>query len=134
MPEPDDFERFLEDQSIDPAQLFTDVPPPLPPSVEKAPSGHTPMGQITLEGQAYRSLSGGKMPWWVIISAWIIFGLPCLAITIIAATSGDLTLLVMLAFPAIILMVLWRGTQAKIASQREQAERKARRKRDMREK
>jgi hypothetical protein len=86
-----------------------------------------------LEGRAYRGLSGGRMPWWVIISAWIIFGLPCLVITLIAATSGDLSLLAVLAFPAIILIVLWRGTQAKISNQREIAERKARRKRDMRE-
>lgn len=41
---------------------------------EQLPSGNDPMGRVYLEGRLYRGLAGGRIPWWVLISGWVIFG------------------------------------------------------------
>lgn len=47
-----------------------------PPFSETIPSGYDPMGQVYLEGRAYRNISEGNLRGWVVISNWIIFGIP----------------------------------------------------------
>jgi hypothetical protein len=79
MSENDEPNQFFRDEKLDEDQLFVEVPAEQKsPYQERIPSGYDPMGEIYLRGRAYRSLSGGTIPWWVLISGWIIFGLPAL--------------------------------------------------------
>jgi hypothetical protein len=136
MSDRNEFQSFLEpeESSSSPSQeIFTEIPPPLPPQISKAPMGFSPMEQIELEGRAYRGYASGQMPWWVLLSGWIVFALPSLAIAVLAVTSGDLSLLLPISPVVVILWILWRGTQAKLAIARTQAQRQARRRQDMRE-
>jgi hypothetical protein len=136
MSDRNEFQSFLEpkESSSSPSQeIFTEIPPPLPPQISKAPMGFSPMEQIELEGRAYRGYASGQMPWWVLLWGWIVFALPSLAIAVLAVTSGDLSLLLPISPVVVILWILWRGTQAKLAIARTQAQRQARRRQDMRE-
>jgi hypothetical protein len=131
-----EFQNFLEkeESSSNPSkETFTEIPPPLPPRIDKALAGYSPMEQIEIEGQVYRGLTSGHIPWWVILSGWIVFGLPCLGVVIVAVTSGDLYLLLPFIPVFIVLWIVWRGTQAKRAAEREKAQRIARRRGAMRE-
>ncbi len=126
-------EGSVESQPIASDQLYIEVPPPLPPTISKAPTGLAPMERIALEGQAYRGLSSGRSPWWVIIGGWVFLGLPGLVFAFFAVISGDLVLLLALGFPVVLFVILWRGTQAKLAAQRENRQRQARRKMAMKD-
>ncbi|MEM8777514.1 MAG: hypothetical protein AAGF26_01315 [Cyanobacteria bacterium P01_G01_bin.49] len=96
-------------------ELFVEIPSePKSPFDEKIPSGYDPMGEIYLRGRAFRGLAGGRIPWWILISGWIIFGGFALLIVMAAVTSNNFLGLIMLFIPAIILIILWRGTQAKL--------------------
>jgi hypothetical protein len=109
--------QFFRDEKLDEDRLFVEVPAEQkPPSQERIPSGYDPMGEIYLRGRAYRSLSGGTIPWWVLISGWIIFGSPALFVLIAAIASPSLSLLLLLAFATIPLLILWRGTLSKLSS------------------
>ena len=125
MTEDDEFQGVFEDPSVPFKQLFTEVPPPLPPQIEKHPSGYSPMERIELQGQAYRGLASGQMPWWVIVSGWVIFGLPCLMMTVVAVTSGEPFVLIASAMPLIVLWIMWRGTRAKLTQQKARHQRQA---------
>lgn len=117
MNENDEPNQFFRDEKLDEDQLFVEVPAEQkPPYQERIPSGYDPMGEIYLRGRAYRSLSGGTIPWWVLISGWIIFGPPALFVLIAAIASRSLSLLLLLAFAAIPLLILWRGTLSKLSS------------------
>ena len=128
----DDFQQFLVSSSEPPKQ-FSEIPPPLPPTISKTPTGFDPMERIDLEGQAYRGLSGGGAPWWVIITGWCVFGLPLVGMVVLALVTGDFALFAAAPFAMIAFVILARGTKAKLADQREKAARLARRKRAMRE-
>ena len=117
MSENDEPKQFFRHDKLDEDRLFVEIPAEQKsPHQERIPSGYDPMGEIYLRGRAYRSLSGGTIPWWVLISGWIIFGLPVLLMLIAAITSLSLSLLLPLAFAAIPLLILWRGTLAKLSS------------------
>ncbi len=117
MSENDEPNQFFRHDKLDEDRLFVEVPAEQkPPHQERIPSGYDPMGEIYLRGRAYRSLSGGTIPWWVLISGWIIFGSPALLMLIAAIASPSWSLLLPLAFAAIPLLILWRGTLAKLSS------------------
>ena len=131
--------QFFRNEEIDEGQLFIEVPAEQNPRPqEKIPSGYDPMGEIYLRGRAYRSLSSGRIPWWVIISSWLFFGGS--ALIIIVVTFPDiisylkdvfspspkidrlkqffmfLAFMPALCFSVLPFYILWRGTLAKISS------------------
>ena len=117
MSENDEPKQFFRDEKLDEDRLFVEVPAEQkPPYQERIPSGYDPMGEIYLRGRAYRSLSGGTIPWWVLISGWLIFGAPALMVLIAAIASPSFIMLPALAFAAIPLLILWRGTLAKLSN------------------
>jgi hypothetical protein len=73
------------------------------------------MSEIYLRGRAFRGLAGGRIPWWVIISGWIFFGSLALLILISAITSAGFGALPILIVVAIPLIIVWRGTVAKLS-------------------
>jgi hypothetical protein len=116
MNENDNPKDFFQNEKLDEDELFVEVPAEQKsPYQERIPSGYDPMGEIYLRGRAYRNLSGGTIPWWVLISGWLIFGSPVLLILIAAITSQSLDLLLPLVFAAIPLLILWRGTLSKLS-------------------
>ena len=117
MADADKDKQFLSDNKLDDDEIFVEVSanPPKPPWQERLPSGYDPMGEIQLRGRAYRGLAGGRIPWWVLISGWIIFGTPVLLILITAIATKNFVLLTVLIIPSILLIILWRGTVAKLS-------------------
>lgn len=83
------------------------------------------MERIELEGKAYRGLASGAQPWWVIISGWIMFGLPSIGIGIWAIAAADAALWGTAVIGIIILWILYRGTRAKLAAQKAIIQRQA---------
>lgn len=109
--------QFFRNEKLEEDQIFVEVPTDqLSPYHERIPSGYDPMGEIYLRGRAFSSLSGGRIPWWVLISGWLIFGGSALLILIAAITSQSLTGLLPLAFAVIPVLILWRGTLSKLSS------------------
>lgn len=49
---------------------------PMYRQVRKQRSGMTPMDTIEFEGTALDHLSHGRVPWWVAISSWFVYGIP----------------------------------------------------------
>jgi hypothetical protein len=122
------------DGEFDKDQLFIGIPAESNyPKLEKIPSGYDPMGRIYLEGIANRNLAGGRIPWWVLISGWILYGGYALCGFVLAITlafsegwfilvSGDLFVL-MLVMVMLPLLILWRGTIAKLTIARRKTKR-----------
>ena len=150
MTDQNEFSAFLEGAAIPnrsnvPVEtasrpLYVEVPPLPPPKIEKASAGYAPMERIALEGQAYRGLASGSQPWWVIITGWVIFGVPCVSVLVVTASlfslGGGMAVLAMLGAIALCTVYLWimyRGTKAKLAHQREQQQRRAKYQRELRE-
>jgi hypothetical protein len=107
------------DRNPEPEKFVVEIPPEKPPTYqEKLPSGFDPMGEIYLRGHAYRGLAGGTQPWWVIISGWFIFG--GIAFMIIGAAISSLSpmLIIPFLFALIPVIILWRGTTAKLANRK----------------
>ena len=123
----DEFERFLVDPNAVEPRQFTEVPPPPPVIVSKSPSGYTPMSQIELEGQAYSGMKSGRVTWWVLISAAIVFVVPILGMAL--ATGNFIVLLITIPFLAIVL----RGVRAKLIAQKHREQRRSGREIAMRE-
>lgn len=108
---------FFDDDKVNKDELFIEVPPDqTPPYQERIPSGYDPMGEIHLRGRAFRSLSGGTISWWILISGWFIFGVPALLILINAIILQSFALVIPLGLAAIPLLILWRGTAAKLSN------------------
>jgi hypothetical protein len=102
-----------EDQ-LDPDQIYIEIPTySNSPYHEKVPSGYDPMGEIYLRGRAYRGLAGGRIPWWVLISGWVVFGGLALLVLISAIASASFEMLPALIIVCIPLLILLRGTLAK---------------------
>ncbi len=115
----DEFNRFLPDESLDPDKLSIGIPAEQTPiNPDRIPSGFDPMGEIQLRGRAYRSLAGGQVPWWVLISGWVIFGGFVWIMVRLTVLSSSFVLLIPLAIATIPLFILLKGTKAKLASQR----------------
>ncbi|MBW4541812.1 MAG: hypothetical protein KME43_22095 [Myxacorys chilensis ATA2-1-KO14] len=126
---------------VQPQKYTVDIPASQSyPVVETLPSGLAPMQRIALEGRAYRSIGRGRMPWWIIISSWLVFAIPAVSWASILLSealppiltsisqpnaidwskllSAMLVLLLHLAFPTLILYVVSKGTIAKLRTTR----------------
>ena len=116
MSDHDDYQQFLPNEELENEKIVVDVPVTTGfPEQERIPSGYEPMEVIQLQGITYRRLAGGSIPWWVLISGWIFYGVPILVGLFIAiAADGLLAPLILLA-GAIRLIILWRGTAAKLS-------------------
>jgi hypothetical protein len=116
MNENNEFNQFFPNEKLEEDQIFIEVPTAQQsPDYEKIPSGYDPMGEIHLRGRAFSSLSGGRIPWWVLISSWLIFGGSALLMFIVAITSQSLAGLLPLCFAVIPVLILWRGTLSKLS-------------------
>lgn len=115
MSKTDQSSPFLPEQSLDPDQLSVDRPIVSPsPEYDRIPSGYDPIGDIQLRGRAYRGLAGGSAPWWILFTGWFMFGGLVFLILIPIVTSAALELLPMLAFASLPLLIVIRGTRAKL--------------------
>ncbi|MEO0935619.1 MAG: hypothetical protein AAFY21_18355, partial [Cyanobacteria bacterium J06641_2] len=121
----DEFQKFLPDEGLESPPIVYEVPPEVEtPYQERIPSGYDPMSEIELRGRAFRGLSGGRIPWWVLITGWFIFGfvafvvlIPMLSTFMTSGFSIDLVMLL----PALLIgcipsIILWRGTTAKLSN------------------
>lgn len=103
----------LASQDFDRNDLVVELPAqPSSPYPERIPLGYDPMGDIHLRGRAMRGLAGGRIPWWILISGWILFGVPTLFL-LSELIRGNLAALPALLMFGIFIMILWRGTAAK---------------------
>jgi hypothetical protein len=117
MNENDNSQDFFHEEKLKEKQLFIEIPAEQKsPYQERIPSGYDPMGEIYLRGRAYKSVSGGTIPWWVLISSWVIFGGLALLMLIAAITSQSWAGLLPLAFAVISILILYRGTVSKLSS------------------
>lgn len=85
------------------------------------PSGFTPMETVQLEGQAYRQVSSGRSPWWVLFTLFFLLGIPLFlfAIPLFLALIpllgvGSLGLLPYLIGGLVVSLILGRGIWAKL--------------------
>jgi hypothetical protein len=117
MSKDDEYKQFSSNHELDNDRLVVEVPAdPMPFCQPKIPSGFTPMERIYLNGIMYRKLAGGRVPWWVLIGSWIGFGSFTLMLLITAIPSASLaSFLSILLFAVIPLIILLRGTIAKLS-------------------
>ncbi|HLO84495.1 MAG TPA: hypothetical protein VK203_05680 [Nostocaceae cyanobacterium] len=110
-------ESFFSDDQVNKDKLFIDIPTKQSsPYQDRIPNGYDPMGDIYLRGRALRSIAGGRIPWPVLICGWILFGGICLLSLLLIIISPSLEMLILLAFNIIPLIIVWRGTSAKLSS------------------
>lgn len=119
MTEKNDPNRYLPNEPLDQDKLSIEIPSEQGIHPERIPSGYDPMGEIQLRGQAYRGLAGGRIPWWILISGWFVFGCLAAVIAHAAINSSSLTLWILFVIMAIPLIILGRGTVAKLATSRQ---------------
>ncbi|UBF30310.1 hypothetical protein K9N68_34415 (plasmid) [Kovacikia minuta CCNUW1] len=121
MSEKGKFDQFLpnDDEKLDRDKLSIEVPAEQRPvQHDRIPSGYDPMGEIHLRGRVSQGLAGGRIPWWVLIAGWIIFGGTALLMLYAAVTSSTATVWLMFAIAVIPLVLLWKGTTAKLSKKR----------------
>jgi hypothetical protein len=112
----EDNQPFFNEDSSNPDKIFVEIPPEHNyPYHQKIPSGYDPMGEIYLRGRAFRGMSGGRAPWWVLITGWIIFGGFGLMLISLAIASSSFAPIFPLAFVSIFIVILVRGTAAKLS-------------------
>ena len=121
----DEYKPFFEDNRSDEDRLFVEVPPKAEsPYPEQIPSPYDPMGWIHLEGRMARGLAGGNIPWWVLISGWILFSGYASLVLSIVVPSPSFAALPLLIILAIFLAILWRGTKAKLSMKKRRGRRR----------
>jgi hypothetical protein len=121
----DKYKKYFENNSSDEDRLFVEVPTKSEsPYQEKIPSPYDPMGWINLEGRMARGFAGGNMPWWVLISGWILFSAYASIVLAIVFSSPSFTALPILIILAIFLVILWRGTHAKLSMKKRRGRRR----------
>jgi hypothetical protein len=103
----------------EPDQIYIQVPlTPHYPYPERIPSASDPIGSIHVRGRAFRTLGGGNVRWWVLISGWLMFGSIFLSVASIALFSPSYGLILPLAITLLPLFPLWRGTANKLVQRR----------------
>jgi hypothetical protein len=116
---------YLPHRKSDKDRLIVEIPlESKMPYPDRLPSGFDPIQSIGLEGRAFRGLAGGRIPWWILITGWIIFGGFALLTLSLAITSGILSSLPLLFINSIPILILWRGTAAKFKVDRHKNKRK----------
>ncbi len=76
------------------------------------------MGEVELRGRVSQGMVSGRMPWWVLITGWVLAGGFAFLMLHLVIRSFSLLLLLPLAIAVLFLLILWRGTQAKLVSSR----------------
>lgn len=124
MTKKDEFNQYLPEDSskVDQDQLSIEIPAEPPLHSEVVPSGLDPMSRIEMRGQAYRGLAGGQPPWWILISGWFVFGFFAAVAAHAAIQNSSLALWILLVIAVIPLLILARGTIAKLATSRERVD------------
>jgi hypothetical protein len=115
MSEENNFSPYLPDEPP-PDKLSIDIPAEPPISSERIPSGYDPMGEVELRGRVAQSMASGRIPWWVLITGWGLAGGFAFLLLHLAIQAFSWLLLIPLALAIIFLLILWRGTQAKLAN------------------
>lgn len=114
MSKKDEFDDFLPERK--PENYSIEIPAEQRPfENNRIPSGYDPMGEIELRGRVFSGLASGRVRWWVLITGWIIFGSFALVMISVAITSSLVVGLIYLAIAAIPIIVLFRGTIAKLS-------------------
>lgn len=85
---------------------------------QRIPSGYDPMGEIYLRGRAMRNMSSGTIPWWVLISGWVLFGGMFFLLLGIVISSISLELIPVLMISGIPLLIVLKGTVAKLSTKK----------------
>lgn len=117
MNENEEDKQFFSDENLGNDKLYIEIPAEQQsPYQERIPSGYDPMQEIYLRGRAFRSMSGGGIPWWVLISGWLIFGGLALLMLITAIASQSFELLFPLVIISIPVLIVCRGTLAKLSN------------------
>jgi hypothetical protein len=112
-------QSFFDDDDLNKDKLFVDIPDEqISPDYDRIPNGYDPMGEIYLRGRAFRSMAGGRIPWWVLISGWILFGSMNLFILLLVIVSQSFAPLILLVITLLPVIILWRGTFNKISSRK----------------
>jgi len=114
-PSEDNRNSYFENLGLDKSKIVIEIPTEQPVSQERLPSGLDPMGRVYLSGRAYRGLSGGRIPWWVLISAWITFGGIFILIVGMTFASPGFGMLLPLFLTSLPLIITLRGTLAKLS-------------------
>ncbi|MFN6540908.1 hypothetical protein FACHB389_16270 [Nostoc calcicola FACHB-389] len=112
----DEPENFFGDRSnFDSDNIRVEIPAERKSTYhERIPSAYDPMGEIYLRGRAMRNMSSGTMPWWVLISGWVLFGGLFLLLVSTAISSLTYALIPSLIISGIPLLIVLRGTLAKL--------------------
>ncbi|MBE9210583.1 hypothetical protein IQ244_29595 [Nostoc sp. LEGE 06077] len=115
--EPEDF--FGQDSNFTTDKIRVEIPAPEEPTdQQRIPSGYDPMGEIYLRGRAMRNMSSGTMPWWVLMSGWVLFGGLFFLVLGIAISSISLAVIPALIISGIPLLIVLRGTVAKLSTKK----------------
>lgn len=115
----DDKYSYLPHRDSDKDRLIVEIPAESKmPYPDRLPSGFDPVQSIGLEGRAFRGLSGGRIPWWILMTGWVFFGSFSLLTLSLVITSGFLASLPLLLINSLPMIILWRGTAAKISNRR----------------
>jgi hypothetical protein len=121
----DNYDPYLPPRKSDKDRFIVEVPLEAKmPKPDRLPSGFDPIQSIGLEGRAFRGLAGGRIPWWVLITGWIIFGGFAFLTLSLVLQSGVLPNFLILLVNAIPIVILWRGTAAKFTVDRHKNKRK----------
>lgn len=113
----DQYKQFFNDDGIDQDKLIPVIPSEQKPlDYERVPDGYDPMQAIHQRGRAARGFASGVIPWWVIISGWIMLGGFSFLMIGVAISLGFLGFLAILPFVLIYYLILRRGTFAKFSA------------------
>lgn len=71
----DGFDRYFPESRLHRDRLRFEIPVLQKTQTHaRIPNGYEPMGLIYAIGRSFRGLIRGYIPWWVLISAWLVFG------------------------------------------------------------
>lgn len=125
MRENDENDQYLPQGQPEKERLFVEIPATLKrPYPERLPSGYDPIQSIRLEGRAFRGLAEGRIPWWVLISGWAFFGGMALLWISLGINVRSTAIFFPLLSSTLLLIILWRGTTAKISFERQRKRRR----------
>ncbi|WP_414577759.1 hypothetical protein [Anabaena sp. CCY 9402-a] len=118
---PEDF--FGESSNFDFNKIRIEIPAHIEPTDQEKITSST----IHLRGRAMRTMSSGRVRWWVLIAGWILFGasfsllLNIFIPSMFFLISFSLILFFLVIIPysiigAIPVLIVWRGTLAKLSA------------------